>query len=297
MLLLSGAIPIRDLPLLFGKITLTEHGVAVDGQILDVDRGTPAMMMVTCLVCQELGLDNPVALVAGDIGTKGGSMKIYEYLIENISQIKVDVLSLHYIMPDMKSNQKLVEKIRSINKKPVLIADAGSMYVAKAGGDATDFDVFTPDLGETAFLADEKADHPMYTRGFIFHLEEDVPELIKRAYATGNAARTMFVKGAVDYICHDGKIVEQISRPNVEALEPVGGTGDTITGLISGLIYGGRLPVEACRIAARVNRRAGELSYPTPATQIKDIIKFIPTALREVLQTMEHDTLSIQGLK
>ncbi len=287
MLLLAGAVPIRDLPLMVGKITLTDRGVAVDGQVLEVDRGTPAMMMVACTVCQELGLDNPVALVAGDIGTKGGSMKIYEYLIENISQMKVDVLSLHYIMPDIKSNQKLVEKIRSIDKKPVLIADAGSMYVAKAGGYATDFDVFTPDLGETAFLADEKADHPMYTRGFIFHLEEDVPQLIKRAYAAGNAAHTMFVKGAVDYICHDGKIVEEISEPNVEALEPVGGTGDTITGLVSGLIYAGKSHVEACRIAARVNRRAGVLSHPTPATQIKDIIKHIPQALKEVLSNEE----------
>jgi NAD(P)H-hydrate repair Nnr-like enzyme with NAD(P)H-hydrate dehydratase domain len=287
MLLLAGAIPIKDLPLMVGKITLVDHSVAVDGQVLAVDRGTPAMMTVACTVCQELGLDNPTALVAGDIGTKGGSLKIYDYLIKNICQMKVDVLSLHYIMPDIKSNQKLVKKIRSINKKPILIADAGSMYVAKAGGDATDFDVFTPDLGETAFLADEKADHPMYTRGFIFHLEEDVPELIRRAYATGNAAHTMFVKGVVDYICHDGDIVEEVSEPKVEALEPVGGTGDTITGLISGLIYAGKSHVEACRIAARVNRRAGVLSDPTPATQVKDIIKHIPQALKEILSNGE----------
>ena len=89
MLLLAGAIPIRDMPLMVGKITLAEQGVAVDGQVLDVDRGTPAMMMVACTVCQELGLDNPVALVAGDIGTKGGSLEIYDYLIENISQMKM----------------------------------------------------------------------------------------------------------------------------------------------------------------------------------------------------------------
>jgi NAD(P)H-hydrate repair Nnr-like enzyme with NAD(P)H-hydrate dehydratase domain len=94
----------------------------------------------------------------------------------------------------------------------------------------------------------------------------------------------MFVKGAVDYICHDGEIVEKISEPNIEALEPIGGTGDMITGMISGLIYAGKSPVEACRIAGRVNRRAGELSQPTPATQVKDIIKFIPAALKQVLE-------------
>jgi NAD(P)H-hydrate repair Nnr-like enzyme with NAD(P)H-hydrate dehydratase domain len=287
MLLLVGAIPIRDLPLLVGRITLAEQGVIVDGQVMDVDRGTPAMMTVACIICEEFGLDNPTALVAGDIGTKDGSMKIYEYLIENVSQMDVNIISLHYIMPDIKSNQKLVEKIRLLNKRPVLLADAGSMYVAKAGGNATDFDVFTPDLGETAFLADEQADHPTYTRGFIFRLEDDVPELIRRAYEAGNAAHTMFVKGEVDYICQNGRILEEVSTPNIEALEPVGGTGDTITGIISALIYAGKTPLEACRIAARVNRRAGELSNATPATQVKDIIKHIPAALREVLSNEE----------
>ena len=283
MLFLVGAIPIRDLPLSVGRITLAEEGFTVDGHVLNVDRGTAAMITVVCTVCKEFGLESPMALVAGDIGTRDGSMKIYQYLVENLSRMDVSVLTSHYIMPDIKKNQKVVEKIRSLKKKPILVADAGSMYVAKAGGDASYYDVFTPDLGETAFLADEKAVHPMYTRGFIFHLEEDVPQLIKRAYRSGNAARTMFVKGEVDYICQDGEIIEEISEPNVEALEPVGGTGDTITGMISALIYAGKSPLEACRIAGRVNRRAGELSHPTPATQVRDIIKCIPAALKEVL--------------
>lgn len=284
MLLLVGAIPIRKLPLSIGKIVPSEQGFMLDGQVLDVDRGTAAMIRVACTICQEYGLENPMALIAGDIGTKDGSMKIYDYLLDNVSEMEVNVLTFHYIMPDIKKNHAVVEKIRSLKKKPILIADAGSMYVAKAGGDATYYDVFTPDLGETAFLADEKADHPMYTRGFIFHLEEDVPELIRRAYASKNAARTLFVKGQVDYICQDGEIVEKISQPNIEALEPVGGTGDTITGMISALIYAGKSPLEACRIAGKVNRRAGELSQPTPATQIKDIMRFIPEALKELLK-------------
>lgn len=287
MLVLVGAIPVRDLPLLMGRIALADQGFMVDGHVFNVDRGTAAMITVVCTVCQEFGLESPMALVAGDIGTRDGSMKIYEYLVENLPQMDVSVLTLHYIMPDIKKNQEVVEKIRSLKKKPILVADAGSMYVAKAGGDASYYDVFTPDLGETAFLADEKADHPMYTRGFIFHLEDDVPELIKRAYGSGNAARTMFVKGEVDYICQDGEIIEEISQPNIEALEPVGGTGDTITGIISALIYAGKSALEACRIAGRVNRRAGELSHPSPATQVGDIIKCIPAALKDVLAMEE----------
>jgi hypothetical protein len=55
--------------------------------------------------------------------------------------------------------------------------------------------------------------------------------------------------------------------------------------MISGLIHAGKSPVDACRIAGHVNRKAGELSQPTPATQVRDILKlkFIPAALEEVL--------------
>jgi NAD(P)H-hydrate repair Nnr-like enzyme with NAD(P)H-hydrate dehydratase domain len=284
MLLLAGTIPVKDLPLLLGKIEFTEQGIKVDDQILDINRGTAAMIFTAYMICREYGLESPTGIVAGDIGAGDGSLKIYDYLAENLQHMGVSVLTFHYIMPDIKSNKKVLEKIDSLKKRPVLIADAGGMYVAKAGGDSNRYDVFTPDLGELAFLADEKAVHPTYTRGFIYHMDDDVPELIKRAFKTGNIARTLFVKGKVDYICQDGEIVEEIDHPNIEALEAVGGTGDMITGIISGLIYAGKSPIEACRIAGRVSRKAGELSRPTPATQIKDIIIHIPAALREVLK-------------
>jgi hypothetical protein len=283
MLLLAGAVPIDKLPLLIGEIEVDEQGVKIEGHDLAFNRGNEAMMAAACLICQEYGVENPVGLVAGDIGNREGSEKIYDYLAENLPKLNVRVLTLHYIMPDLKRNKKVLATIDTMKEKPILIADAGSMYVAKAGGDSHYYDVFTPDLGETAFLADDKADHPTFTRGFIFHMENNVPELIRRAYASNNAAPTMFVKGSVDYICHNSEILYTIDEPSVPTMEPIGGTGDLITGMISGLIHAGKSPVEACRIAGHVNRKAGELSQPTPATQIKDILKFIPAALEEVL--------------
>lgn len=283
MLLLVGPIPIRDLPFSLGHVEFNGEGCRVDSQLLDVNRGTAAMMSAAYSVCQEFGLGSPMGMVAGDIGTRAGSVKIYDYLANNLELEDVSVLTLHYMMPDIARNKKFLKELDALDKRPILIADAGAMYVAKAGGDASYYDVFTPDIGEMAFLADERAVHPTYTRGFISDLEDDVPGLVRRAFASKNAARTLFVKGKVDYICQDGKILEKIDQPNIEALEPIGGTGDMITGMISGLIYAGKSPIEACRIAGRVNRKAGELSQPTPATQVKDIIKFIPAALKEVL--------------
>lgn len=54
-------------------------------------------------------------------------------------------------------------------------------------------------------------------------MEEDVPELIRRAYAGNNATRTMFIKGAIDYICQDGEIVDTIREPSIETMEPLVG--------------------------------------------------------------------------
>ncbi len=282
MLLLAGSVPVEKLPLLIGPIEVTANGIKIDGHELPMNRGNEAMMTAACLICQEYGIDAPVGMVAGDIGKREGSIAIYKHLAEHLPEMDVEVMTLHYVMPDLKLNKKILETVDTMENKPIMIADAGSMYVAKAGGDSHYYTVFTPDLGETAFLADEKADHPSFTRGFIFNMEEDVPELIRRAYAGNNAAPTMFVKGKIDYICQDGEIVDTIDSPLVATMEPIGGTGDLITGMISGLIYAGLSPLQACRIAGRVNRVAGELAQPTPATQIDKILHFLPQALNKV---------------
>ena len=284
MLVLVGTIPVRDLPLLVGQAELTMDGLLINRQILDINRGTAAMISAACTLCTEYGLESPLCVVAGDIGARDGSVKIYEYLVHNLTKMerKADVLTSHYIMPDIKWNKKVLEKIGCMKERPILIADAGSMYAAKAGGDATSYDIFTPDLGELAFLADDKAVHPTYTRGFISHLENDVEELIGKAYKSGNSAHTLFVKGEEDYVCHEGAIVGKITNPRIEELEPIGGTGDTLTGMIGGLVYKGDSPVQACMKAGRANRRAGELSHPTPASQVTEIISYIPNALKDV---------------
>jgi hypothetical protein len=282
MLLLVGAVPADRLPLIIGPVSLSERGITIDGHELPINRGNEAMMKAACLICQEYGVEPPVGMVAGDIGKREGSEAIYNHLTEHLPTMGVKVMTMHYVMPDLKRNKKVLATIDTMSEKPLMIADAGSMYVAKAGGDARYYDVFTPDIGEATFLADEKADHPAYTRGFIFNMEDDVPELIRRAYAGGNATKTMFVKGAVDYICQDGEIVDTIRLPSIETMEPIGGTGDLITGMISGLMHAGRSPLLACRIAGRVNRAAGELTNPTPATQVQEILWHLPKALEKV---------------
>jgi len=282
MLLIGGTIPCDVGHVITGKAYYENGNILIDKHYLTVSRGTAALVGAAAITCSHLGMDPPHVLLAGDIGQKTTGALIYESLQAFLEKTQVHTLTLHYLMPNIRYHKNLMESIQRLSPQPILIADAGSMYVAKAAGQAPLYDLFTPDLGELAFLADDKAAHPAYTRGFICHMEEDVPELIERAYQYKNAARYLFVKGKIDYICHEGVILDRIDEPSVDILEAIGGTGDTLTGIACALIYRGMQIQSACVSAAKANRWAGRLSNPTPASQIREIIDHIPEALNKV---------------
>ena len=100
-----------------------------------------------------------------------GSRLLYDYLIKNLPTISPDILLLHYILPVMGLMKKVCAAAAKCKKKPVMIADASSMYAAKAAGLAPFFDIFTPDLCEMAFLADADAVHPAYVSRHLFSAE------------------------------------------------------------------------------------------------------------------------------
>jgi NAD(P)H-hydrate repair Nnr-like enzyme with NAD(P)H-hydrate dehydratase domain len=84
-------------------------------------------------------------------------------------------------------------------------------------------------------------------------------------------------------VVRDGEIIETIEEPSVPVLEAIGGTGDTITGLVAAFAYAGLEPHQAAAIAARANRMAGKLAQPTPATRVGEIIKHFPAVFKEYL--------------
>ena len=173
-------------------------------------------------------------------------------------------------------------------KRPILIADAGFMYAAKMSGQSPEYDLFTPDVGELAFLADETAPHPFYTRGFVLHEDNRVPDLIARAYAHENAARVLLVKGRTDFLANREGILATVQEPSVEALEAIGGTGDTLAGIAAALIAAGKGVPEAALIAAQVNRWAGFYAHPNPGTPVGEIIEHIPRALEKILREKDR---------
>jgi NAD(P)H-hydrate repair Nnr-like enzyme with NAD(P)H-hydrate dehydratase domain len=282
MLLISGTIPCYVGQVITGKAYYESWNILIDKRSLPVSRGTAALVGAAAITCRHLGMQPPHVLLAGDIGQKTTGALIYESLQAFLEKTQVHTLTLHYLMPNICHHKSLMKSIQKQKTKPILIADAGAMYVAKAAGQAPLYDLFTPDLGELAFLADDQAAHPAYTRGFVCHMEEDVPELIRRAFEYKNAARYLCVKGKIDYICHDGVILDRIDEPSIEILEAIGGTGDTLTGIAAALISNGLDIHSACLSATKTNRWAGKLSDPAPATQIREIIDHIPEALNKV---------------
>ena len=284
MLGIVGTVPDPDFPLVHGPVNWDGDQLIIAGRRVAVLRGTPALLAAALKAASYLGSPEIYAFLVGDIGKGQGSRRLYRFLEENLKDFDFQVLTFHYLQPDVDWHNRVLFAVEGMQRQPLLIADAGFMYAAKMSGQAPAYDFFTPDAGELAFLADETAPHPFYTRGFILHENSNVPELIRRAYRHGNAARYLVVKGSTDTIANQEGILYSVDQPSFEAMEAIGGTGDTLTGLLTVLCGAGRHPPQrAAFLAAQVNRRAGSFANPTPATQVAALIECIPQALAELL--------------
>lgn len=284
MLCVVGTVPANDFPLTEGAVDLQDEQLRIGGETIAVQRGTPALLAAAVKTAEALGWPMPYAYLVGDTGTGKGSRRLYAHLTEVLPQTRFHTLTFHYLQPIVHWHRRLQAVLGALDPKPMLIADAGFMYVAKMSGAAPLYDLFTPDVGELAFLADEEAPHPFYTRGFILHEDNHVPDLITRAYQNRNAARYLLVKGERDYLADESGILATVDQPSEEAMEAIGGTGDTVTGIVSVLIDGGMAIRDAAVTALRSNRLAGQYARPTPATQIGEMIGHIPRAIREALK-------------
>jgi hypothetical protein len=283
MLLIVGTTPEEDFPLIEGETLMVGPDLTVAGRHLPVNRGTPALLAAAAVTLAFFHKPSPYTCLAGDTGEGRGSRLLYEHLVQILPNRDYGVLCFHYLQPDVDWHNRVLFAVQDMHLRPLLIADAGFMYVAKMSGQADEYDLFTPDAGELAFLADETAPHPFYTRGFILHSQNNVADLITRAYAHHNASRCLLVKGETDYLANSQGILATVAEPKNEALEAIGGTGDTLTGIAAALAANGLDLETAAIMAAKVNRLAGSLALPTPATQVAEIIQHIPQALAKLV--------------
>lgn len=281
--LIVGTVPREDFPLYEGPCRLENGRLHLEEHTVSIARGTPALLAAACITAHVLGIEPPRTLLAGDIGRGNGSARIYKHLTEKLPLLAPDLQVYHYLQPDVDWHNRVYLCTEELEKKPLLVADAGFMYVAKMSGFASSYDLFTPDAGELAFLADEAAPHPFYTRGFILQEEDRAPELIQHAYEHEDASRYLLVKGVCDLVASREGVLDRIAEPSVEAMEPVGGTGDSLTGIVGALIAGNYPIPQACSLAAKINRVMGFIAQPTPASSIEELLHSLPEALKRVL--------------
>ncbi|CAN2044072.1 Sugar kinase [Candidatus Magnetomoraceae bacterium gMMP-1] len=291
MFAVIGTVPDQKFPLIHGRVELSNNHLIIKDRKVPVNRGTPALLATAVKASEAINVPDIYAFLIGDIGKGDGSRKLYQFITRHLSEFSFKVMTFHYVQPDVDWHNKVLFAVEDMKPKPLLIADAGFMYAAKMSGQASQYDLFTPDVGELAFLADEIAPHPFYTRGFILHQNNNTPDLIKRAYQHQNASQYLLVKGEVDYIAYQKNIIKTVSQPSFEAMEAIGGTGDSLTGLLTVLCGINYKPAEAAILAAKANRWAGCYANPCPATQIIDLIDKIPQALLHVLN--EHQSKEI----
>lgn len=284
MMLICGTVPIKGFPLTLGKVKTKEESLIINDLEIPCTQGTAALISAASVTTEHLNITPPQALLVGDNGEGKGSRLLYDYLIKNISAISPSVLVLHYCLPVMELMKRLCGAVEKCPKKPIMIADASSMYAAKAAGLAAKFDIFTPDFCEMAFLADPDATHPAYIGRHLFDTDiTQAAELVTDAYRNKSAARLLLIKGAIDYVVKDGEILDTIVEPDLPELEAIGGTGDTITGMVSAFTYAELELHEAAIIAARANRMAGKYAKATPATRIPEIISQLPAVFKDHL--------------
>lgn len=280
MLLICGTVPRVDFPLTSGQAKFEGENLLIQDTEIPCTQGTAALVSAACVTAQHFKSSPPHVILVGDNGNGKGSRLLYDYLIKNLALINPDILLMHYILPIMGLMKKVCAAAGKCSKKPVMIADASSMYAAKAAGLAAEFSIFTPDLCEMAFLADKNAVHPAYISRHLFSSEiADVQELITAAYRQKSAAKIVITKGAVDHVAEEGKITFTLNEPDIPALEAIGGTGDTISGMVGAFIEAGFSHHDAAVAALKANRKAGEYAQASPATKIRQIIAAIPKVL------------------
>lgn len=165
------------------------------------------------------------------------------------------------------------------------------MYVAKMSGYGAEYDLFTPDVGELAFLADEKAPHPFYTRGFLLEGDDNIPLLLERVLANGQAARNLLIKGAADHVVAEGRVAAVVDSPSVPAMECIGGTGDIVAGLVAAFAMAGLSAERAMIAGARSARMLAAFVRPEPDTQAGELVRVLPDALADARAVLEQDGL------
>ena len=131
-----------------GWLICRASSLTVAGHTCPVNRGTPALLAAAVQTARTLSQPLPQAYLSGDLGLGDGSKNLYEYLCSHLGQTEYTTLCFHYLLPEVDWHNRVFFAIEAMARRPILIADAGFMYVAKMSGLATANTICSPRMWE-----------------------------------------------------------------------------------------------------------------------------------------------------
>ncbi len=162
-----------------------------------------------------------------------------------------------------RSSKNLASIMALLEECPCpLVVDASALQAATLAALKDKHAVVTPHLGELERMQ---------------LTPEQISTAAKKFFCT------FLLKGPEDTIVNEKGSVKKISGGNAGLT--VGGTGDALAGLLSGLIAQGYEHIEACSIASTCIKRAGDILFAKQgyAYTTREVIAQIPEILRDLV--------------
>jgi len=170
--------------------------------------------------------------------------------------------------------EAIIELLRSIIelKKPVVVDADGLKALAKEHLTFHGRAVLTPHMAELARLSNTDVKYVRENR-------ENICSLVSKKYEA-----VVLSKGPIDIVSDGEKLVyNKTGNPGMS----VGGTGDTLTGIVGALLAKGVSPFKAAYLGAFINGLAGDLAHMVYGERIlaTDIIDRIPEVLEKPMES------------
>jgi NAD(P)H-hydrate epimerase len=171
----------------------------------------------------------------------------------------------------IEASKEIVTYLKEINKPAVIDADA---LKSIKGFELYPFAVITPHAGEfKIFFGYDVKDNP----------RERISQVIDSAK---RANCVVLLKGYFDIISDGERFrLNKTGNPGMT----VGGTGDTLTGIVATLMAQGLSPFDAASIGAFINGLAGSLAYAKYGNHItpSDLVNEIPEVINNPLEAFK----------
>ena len=125
MLAVVGTVPDLNFPLTHGQVRLVDHQLRINDLNIPINRGTPALLAAAVKASETINGPRIYAFLVGDIGKGDGSRALYQFLAEHLSEFEFQILTFHYLQPDVDWHNNVLFAIEEMKPRPFLIADAG----------------------------------------------------------------------------------------------------------------------------------------------------------------------------